>query len=399
MDCKQPDGSVAIALLTGGGDKDYAVCLASALAARGVHIDFIGSDDTDCPELHGMPLLRNLNLRGSQRRDVSLLRKALRLLRYYMRLITYAAKAKPEVFHILWNNKFQLFDRTLLMLYYKTLGKRIALTAHNINSGKRDGNDSFLNRFSLKCQYKLSDRIFVHTEMMKSELTSAFSISGGKVSVVPYGLYNNLPQTAVTSLQAKRAIGLDAQHKSILFFGNIAPYKGLHYLIDALRRVLIRDSRYRLIIAGAVKNCAGYWSQIQQAIAQSATRDFIIENLGFIPDAQVEVYFKSADVLVLPYTHIFQSGVLFLGYSFGLPVIATDVGSLREEVVEGRTGFVCGAGDSSALASAIESYFASNIYRDLASSRQQIKEYAERGHSWAKVGEMTRRAYSEMLGK
>ena len=38
---------------------------------------------------------------------------------------------------------------------------------------------------------------------------------------------------------------------------------------------------------------------------------------------------------MLPYTHIFQSGVLFLGYSFGLPVIASDVGSLREDVIEG----------------------------------------------------------------
>src|SRR2546430_12286650 len=45
-------------------------------------------------------------------------------------------------------------------------------------------------------------------------------------------------------------------------------------------------------------------------------------------------------VLVLPYTRIFQSGVLFLGYSFGLPAIVADVGSLREEIIEGATGFV-----------------------------------------------------------
>ena len=49
--------------------------------------------------------------------------KMLRVLRYYVRLIGYAATAKPKLFHILWNNKFQLFDRTVLMLYYKLLGK------------------------------------------------------------------------------------------------------------------------------------------------------------------------------------------------------------------------------------------------------------------------------------
>ena len=46
--------------------------------------------------------------------------------------------AKPRVFHILWNNKFELFDRTLLMLYYRLLGRRVVLTAHNVNAAKRD---------------------------------------------------------------------------------------------------------------------------------------------------------------------------------------------------------------------------------------------------------------------
>ena len=71
--------------------------------------------------------------------------------------------AQPKIFHILWNNKFEFFDRTLLMLYYKLLGKKIVFTAHNVNIRKRDGNDSWLNRFSLKIQYQLVDHIFVHT--------------------------------------------------------------------------------------------------------------------------------------------------------------------------------------------------------------------------------------------
>ena len=45
------------------------------------------------------------------------------MLLYYARLIRYAATAKPKIFHILWNNKFESFDRTLLMLYYRLLGK------------------------------------------------------------------------------------------------------------------------------------------------------------------------------------------------------------------------------------------------------------------------------------
>ncbi len=121
--------------------------------------------------------------------------------------------------------------------------------------------------------------------------------------------------------------------------------------------------------------------------------------MEFIPDEDVELYFKAADIAVLPYTHIFQSGVLFLAYSFGLPVIVTDVGSLREDVVEGETGFVCRPADPLDLAHAIERYFASGIYLDLDRTRERIRKYAKTQHSWDAVGEITRNAYAKALKK
>jgi glycosyltransferase involved in cell wall biosynthesis len=102
-------------------------------------------------------------------------------------------------------------------------------------------------------------------------------------------------------------------------------------------------------------------------------------------------------VLVLPYTHIFQSGVLFLGYSFGLPAIAADVGSLREEIVEGRTGLIFRARDSSALARAIEQYFSSDLFRQLESRRPEIKAYANERYSWSKVAAITAAVYVRLL--
>src|SRR5207249_5440514 len=125
-------------------------------------------------ELHRTPLLTFLNLRGDQATAAPLCRKVARILAYYARLITYVLRAEPRIFHILWNNKFELIDRTLLMLYYKIMGERLVLTAHNVNARKRDGGDSLLNRLSLRIQYSLSDHIVVHTERMKGELVSDF---------------------------------------------------------------------------------------------------------------------------------------------------------------------------------------------------------------------------------
>ena len=42
----------------------------------------------------------------------------------------------------------------------------------------------------------------------------------------------------------------------------------------------------------------------------------MIERIEYVPDEETEIYFKAADVLALPYAHVFQSGVLFLGYNF-----------------------------------------------------------------------------------
>jgi glycosyltransferase involved in cell wall biosynthesis len=90
--------------------------------------------------------------------------------------------------------------------------------------------------------------------------------------------------------------------------------------------------------------------------------------------------------------------VLFLGFRFGLPAIATDVGSFAEDIVEGRTGFLCTPGDPAELAKVIETYFASELFRCLDSRRPEIQEFMGARHSWDVVGQMTRDAYAELLG-
>lgn len=390
------DSVLGVALLTGGADKPYALGLASSLISQGVAIDFIGSDEVNGPVLHQSPLVRFLNLRGDQRPDAARIRKAIRVLVYYWKLLRYAATARPKVFHILWNNKFELFDRTLLLIYYKFFGKRIAFTVHNVNAGQRDGNDGLINRLTLRIQYHLIDHLFVHTERMKRELGTDFGVADHKISVIPFGINSTVPNTALTSLEARERLGLAASHKAVLFFGHISPYKGLEYLVDAMAALARTDPEYRLLIVGRPKNCALYWAKVEQRISDLGLRPNVIARIEFVADEETEVYFKAADVLVLPYIDIFQSGVLFLGYNFGLPVIASDVGSFREDIVEGKTGYVFKPRDSEELAAAIQTYFKSDLYSHLEEHRAQIIDYARQRYSWAAVGETTRRVYARL---
>ena len=145
-------------------------------------------------------------------------------------------------------------------------------------------------------------------------------------------------------------------------------------MVSAFTELLNKDRSYRLIIVGRPKGSENYWKQIQRGIARSGIGDRIIQRIEYIPDELTELYFKAADVLILPYAHVFQSGVLFLGYSFGLPAIAADVGSLKEEIIEGKTGFVFKPRDSSDLARKIEEYFKSELFRNLETRRAEIKD-------------------------
>ena len=389
---------IKVGLLTGCRDGQYAFGLVGAMISKGLRLDIIGSDEIDSPDLHANPQLNFLNFGGSQKQNAGLARKALRILKYYARLIPYAAAAEPRIFHILWNYKLEYFDRTLLMLYYKLCGKKIVLTLHNVNAGKRDSNDSLLNRLTLSFQYRLADHFFVHTNKMKRELVEDFRVPERAVAVIPYGINNAVPNTELTNVEARQRLGIPNGQNAILFFGNLGPYKGVEFLVAAFQRILTRNANCLLIIAGKPRGgCEKYIAEIQEAINSFGIQEQVRLRIEYIPDEEVEMYFKAADVLVLPYKHIFQSGILFLAYSFGLPVIATDVGSFREDIIEGKTGFLCRPADPVDLAEAIEAYFASDLHKGLDNRRQEIQDYANARHSWDKVSDLTLSAYADLL--
>lgn len=389
---------ISVALLTGGSDRPYVFGLTKELNSKGVTLHLIGSDELDCPDFHGVPRLNFLNLRGSQDPKASATKKVLRILSYYSKLIYYAAKARPRIFHILWNNKFLYFDRSLLIYYYRLLGKKIVLTVHNVNAAKRDKNDTALNRFTLRIQYRLADHMFVHTEKMKRELMEEYAVPASRISVIPLGINNSVPSTSLTSAEARQRLGIQEGEKTILFFGRITPYKGLEYLVTAFQKILKPSDKYRLVIAGRVdKEFAAYWAPIRESIQGDVQSGRVLLRAEHVPDEEAEVYFKAADVLVLPYRDIYQSGIVFLGYSFGLPALVSDVGSLKEEIVEGSTGCVFKPEDPAHLAATVEKYFESELYKDLGRRRHQVREYAARKNNWDEVGATTIDVYSRLL--
>ena len=400
MRATPPAVPLRVSLLTGCMESHYQLGLLSGLAPTGITVEAIGCDSMEGAEVFDAGNIQLFNLRGSQDMEAPLKEKIARILQYYLRLIYYAMRTESQVFHIQWPNKFEFFDRTILNIYYKLLGKRLVYTAHNIDAQRRDnGASGILNRASLRLMYLTMDNIIVHTNKMKSELAEQFGIDETKITVIPHGINTAVPNTDLSKSEARRLLGLGAEDKVLLLFGNIRPYKGIEYALLALDILKAKYSGLKLIIAGLVGEYGHYWTEIEKIIDSEALKGDVLEELRFIPDEEIEVFFKAADLMVLPYKHIFQSGVLFLSLSFGLPVVATDVGSLREAVMDGGAGFVCRPSEVEDLAEKVDLYFQSELYRNQEDCRKKIIAYAMEKYSWKTIGMMTRNVYQKVMEK
>jgi glycosyltransferase involved in cell wall biosynthesis len=231
---------------------------------------------------------------------------------------------------------------------------------------------------------------------MKQQLVAGFAVPADRVTVIPFGVNDTIPKTGLTRAGARQQLAIGNNERVLLFFGQIAPYKGLAYLIEAIATLARAGQRVHLIIAGRVKRGSeDYWSNAQRLISELGISELVTKSIRFIPDEQVEPYFKAADAVAISYVDIFQSGVPFLAFSFGMPVIATDVGSLREDVTS-ETGVLCRPMDAADLARAVSAFFGSELYRDSTNAAARIRRVAQERHSWETVSERTTAVYANL---
>src|SRR6185503_14387783 len=166
---------------------------------------------------------------------------------------------------ILWLNKFELLDRTLLNAFYKLNRKKLVFTAHNVNARTRDGGETGANKISLRMMYSMLDHVFVHTEPSRDELVREYRVAPGKISVIPFGLNTYAPDTPLSRNEARARLNVGETEKMLLFFGQIAPYKGLDILLDAMMALEPkRSGAPRLVVAGKPKEGAeSYWHALK----------------------------------------------------------------------------------------------------------------------------------------
>jgi glycosyltransferase involved in cell wall biosynthesis len=147
----------------------------------------------------------------------------------------------------------------------------------------------------------------------------------------------------------RSALGYLDGDKVVLFLGWVRRYKGLDLLIEAFRTL---PENFRLLVAG---NCidSEYEVQLRKLLVEPVFAGRVIWEFGYLPEERISAVLCAADVLVMPYRQVDQSGVLFAALRHGIPVVAFDVGSFSEYLREG-TGRIVPRGDIKGLRCAIE---------------------------------------------
>ncbi|MBR3783845.1 MAG: glycosyltransferase [Bacteroidales bacterium] len=194
----------------------------------------------------------------------------------------------------------------------------------------------------------------------------------------PHPLYDHYGD-AMPATEARKAIGLPAEGRYVLFFGFIRDYKGLDLLLEAMADERMEKLGVKLIVAGEFYGDAKPYHDL---IARLDIGSRVALHTDFIPDHEVNRYFCAADIVAQPYKSATQSGVTQIAFHFEKPMLVTNVGGLPEIVPDGKVGFVVEP-DAQQIADALVRYYTEDWAARLTEGcREEKKKYA-----WDKMTE------------
>jgi glycosyltransferase involved in cell wall biosynthesis len=211
-------------------------------------------------------------------------------------------------------------------------GVRAVCVVHNLLPHERRPGDVLLARWLLR---RLAG-VLTHSPG-EGDLARALGAARVEVAELP----PHFPEGARTT----RSAGATGRVR-LLFFGVVRPYKGL----DVLLRALQDAPGAELVVAGEFWGGAGSTRQLVDEL-KIASRVRLLP--GYVPAAEVPQLLAEADALVLPYRSATATQNVMLAASHGLPVVATRVGRLAEQVRDGVNGLVVPPDDPATLAVAL----------------------------------------------
>ena len=363
---------------------DFGLC--TALSDLDVHPTLVTSDETADHSPPGLLDCRFLFREIFGDRNV-----ARRAANYLYALFKTARMAREGGFGIVHCHYFLIPPADyLFLLGLKSMGLKIVITAHDV----MPFDARWYTHFALRHIYGLADKIIVHAEDNKRRMCDQFAVHPPKVDVIHHGNYvPYVDEDRGPREGLRQGIGIKDFANVVLFFGQIKKVKGLDHLIRAMPAVVRRHPNTVLLVAGqAWKDDFSFYARLVSSLGLEGN---FVSRIEHIPDEDVEAYFKSADVVALPYVEVYQSGVLLMACSYGRPVVATAVGGMKEVIQDGVSGYLVPPGDEERLAEAI-----SKLLSDKEKAQEmgrRAREMMQEQYTWESAAYSTKQTYSEAL--
>ncbi len=314
----------------------------------------------------------------------------LRGLRYIKGLFKSLIDARLNKINIVHYHLFHVGVLELIgVLLAKAFFFKVVLTVHDVESFRPGMHSGFLRNFT----YLLSSAVIVHNVVSKTELLRINPEIESKTYVIPHGSYLGLIAPRISKEAARQSLKLPLKEKVILFFGQIKEVKGLDLLIEAFGKVASNIAPVKLVIAGKVWKAD--FSKYQSLIDKYEIANNCRLEIRYIPDDEISAFYSCADLIVLPYRKIYQSGVLLMAMSYGVPVLASDLPGMREIVRDEVNGYLFESGNAESLARKLVDVFSAE--ESLSKVVANASKDMETSFSWNEIALKTLATYQKIL--
>ncbi len=342
-----------------GGLVHYAYQLCHALSEAGADVTLVTGQHYELADLpHSFAVepriklwkavgtsLPSSRLGSKGVRALRKIRRLFRGIRYsyeWHRLTRYLIGQRPDVVQF---SSIRFPFQALFLRRLRRAGLTLTQICHEFEPRERGSVTRSLTIKASGAIFDSFDLIYLHGENNRERFHTLFDIPTAGTRAIRHGNESMFLDVAGHDTDPP-PVGLP----TALFFGGLRPSKGIEDLIEAWEHVRYEiDARLKICGEPAGIDPAN----LRELVERTGVAASVEIDARYQPMAQVGNLMRQATVVVLPYRSAAASGVLQVAYAFGVPVIATAVGTLTEDVEPGQTGLLVEPGDIAGLARAL----------------------------------------------
>lgn len=341
----------------------YTYPLANGLVKVGVDVELV----IDQKEEQENCICDRIRLFNTDEKNISKMAKLFNYIKSYRKIFKRLKEGEFSILHTQWYT-FSPIDYYFIRKIKRKCGIKYVATVHDI----LPFNEKFYDKYYHKKLYALADKIILQAPANMKRFSDIFQDSSCKTVMIPHGHMLDYVET-YDRIESRKKLGISNNKLVFLFFGQIKKVKGVDILLKALLNIREKHKDIYVVIAGSVWKTD--FSECENIINSNDLSGCLRTDIKYIPDEDIKYYYSAADVCVLPYIDIYQSGVIQLAFGYKKPVIATKLPAFTQYVKEDYTGYLADVGDIDSLVRAFEKAI---------ENRDRLSEMGCNGHELVK---------------